>query len=846
MTFFLFLNGTFGLVGKAYAENLRLDKIEVIGAAEEFRDPIQNLVGLLPGDPIEQPKIIRATELIKEYYQAEGFTAAKIEADIVLQGKLNVLAIKVQEGPAIHIEDIQVRLLEKTSPEIHARIQAALGFEAGERLSKENLANLKRNLESTLSALDYVDAKVTDVRTEASPTKKSDHLRLLFYLNLGQRVVFSFRGNNLFSRSEILGWIKEQQALGLGNDYSETIKSLLLNKYKDLGYLYTKIQIYPFESQGSEPRKLLFEIDEGARVRIKNFIFDGQEQFTPEELKEFLMNGASDRVKNGFFNLKQVEDAATGMMEEVRKRGYLSAKLLAVRAENTANPSEMNIKIFLVEGQQTKISSIQISGNTLFTEEQIRKWIEISENQPMSLVALERAVGRIKQEYRNLGRLKFKILNEDNKTLVTYTEKNLQASLDFQLSEGPEITLSQVRIDGLRKTRENVVLREVQLDSGQPIDERKILETEERLRRLGVFSQVSLELVEEDKPLERSLRIRVQEAVPGTVGTGLGFRNDLGLRLFGEVSYNNLWGRNHTWTLNLSGNHRIENFKFAEFQAVMSYAWPWAFLGETMLRPSLSYERRQYIQFNEESFGFSTSLERRLVKALHLFGSLTYSLEQIRQYDARLEIDNQQIRIGSFSPALKVDFRDNPLSPRSGFFALTSYEYANPQLGSQASPFPVSFARYQFRSDFYVNAIPRVVFYFSARGGWAKNLEKGDDDRLSVPLIKQFSLGGINSLRGFNLQEVNVQDQVVRDYMTFVNYRSQMDIFLTQSLSIGPFLDAGNLKINDFSLGTLRYGTGVGLRYATPVGPVNFDWGFKLHPTGAEDVNVFYFSLGVI
>jgi outer membrane translocation and assembly module TamA len=122
--------------------------------------------------------------------------------------------------------------------------------------------------------------------------------------------------------------------------------------------------------------------------------------------------------------------------------------------------------------------------------------------------------------------------------------------------------------------------------------------------------------------------------------------------------------------------------------------------------------------------------------------------------------------------------------------------------------------------------------------------------QITVPLIKQFALGGINSIRGFTEQEINVQagnsDRRVSDYLTYINYRTQIDFYPSPQISIGPFLDAGNLQTDAFSLGNLRFGSGVGFRYVTPVGPVNFDWGFKLFPRPGEATNVFYFSLGVI
>ena len=59
--------------------------------------------------------------------------------------------------------------------------------------------------------------------------------------------------------------------------------------------------------------------------------------------------------------------------------------------------------------------------------------------------------------------------------------------------------------------------------------------------------------------------------------------------------------------------------------------------------------------------------------------------------------------------------------------------------------------------------------------------------------------------------------------------------------------DAANLLVDRYSLReSLRLGTGFGLHYLTPVGPVNFDLGFKVDPRPGEDAYRFYFSIGMI
>jgi outer membrane protein insertion porin family len=107
-------------------------------------------------------------------------------------------------------------------------------------------------------------------------------------------------------------------------------------------------------------------------------------------------------------------------------------------------------------------------------------------------------------------------------------------------------------------------------------------------------------------------------------------------------------------------------------------------------------------------------------------------------------------------------------------------------------------------------------------------------------------LGGVSSLRGFGEQELNSQNTVIKGSLSYVNYRTQLDVPISGGLRVGPFLDAANLRIDSFSFGGLRYGSGFGFHYLTPVGPVNLDWGFKLNPLPGEDTNQFYFSIGVL
>ncbi len=847
------------------SESTKIDMVKIEGAPPDQVEALKTASGFLPGDELEQARIDRALEKLKEFYENKGYPQVTVRHEIIREKRLikvgeykeaYVLDFKFNLGEPIRISAVGFTAKEGVlPPDVLPKLFLIVDLKPGEPFDRDRIKEMRRGIETTLTNFNYVDSRVVEITTDnPKPGEKvQGGLKVNFTIELGQQVLFSVYGSSFFARSELMLMIEEQRAMGLGRDYVNVILNRLKEKYIDYGFRKIEITPYTFEPKNNQTRKVVYEINEGKRTHIKNIFFDGNEAFSANQLEGIFLRNAADRVIARIYNEKMVEEAARATVEELKKHGFLSAKLIAIKLEEIPLSTDINLRLFITEGLQTKIQTIDILGNRNIAYDKLIQYLGLHEGDPLNLVQLEDGLDRMKREYRNLGYLNVKVNSEKNNQVVTYSEKNQFAYLNFDFDEGPQFHFTGLEIFGNEKTKNVVIEREFQLKVGESVFENKLFESEERLRRLGIFSQVNLELVDDPKEsLGKSAKVSVQEAIPGNEGVGIGYRNDLGVRLFGELSYANLWGMNHTWAFNVSGNRRITGFRFNEYSAQMSYIWPWVFWGETTMRPSITVDKTQYIQFDAETYAIATSFERSLYKPFHLTGSLTYTLEKIRQFDAVDARQNQEVRVGSITPLLRFDFRDNPLTPRHGFYAFSSFEYADSFLGSQVAPTQVSYGRLQVRTDYYADFIPHVVWYNSVRGGWLKNfadIHNADgtiNPNVAVPLIKQFALGGVSSLRGFGEQEYNVQTLSIQDYLTYVNYRTQIDFFPSQNLSFGPFLDAANLRVNSFSFGALRYGSGVGMHYLTPIGPVNFDWGFKLFPRPGEETNMFYFSLGVI
>jgi outer membrane protein assembly factor BamA len=282
----------------------------------------------------------------------------------------------------------------------------------------------------------------------------------------------------------------------------------------------------------------------------------------------------------------------------------------------------------------------------------------------------------------------------------------------------------------------------------------------------------------------------------------------------------------------------------------LGYIYPWFSIPDLTFRPTVSRSETQYIILDAQTTSAALSWEYPLIKKWNVTGLFTYSLEGIKQFNSKDKVDNQEIRIGTVSPSVRIDQRDSALTPTRGWYASGSFELAAPWLLSQSDPFPIGYYRFQVRGDKYVPLPMGMTWYFSARTGVERSNEgpvEGIDPSGAIPFIKEFALGGASSLRGFKEQELNLESRLIRGLAAYWNYRTQLDFPFSGALRIGPFVDAANLTVDRISpVEDLRFGAGVGLHYQSPVGPVNLDWGFKWKPRPNEDRFRFYFSIGVI
>jgi outer membrane protein assembly factor BamA len=233
----------------------------------------------------------------------------------------------------------------------------------------------------------------------------------------------------------------------------------------------------------------------------------------------------------------------------------------------------------------------------------------------------------------------------------------------------------------------------------------------------------------------------------------------------------------------------------------------------------------------------------------------SFSIEDITKKQSGVE---SRARSNILGGSVSRDTRDFILNPTVGSYRVVSSQVAGGVLGGDNDFYTVE-SSYQH----YFGVRGRSVFAWRVRAGYADSYGRSPE----VPVENRYFLGGANSVRGYkesSLGPLDGDSPAGGDFLLLANVelRFPMPLIAKWNFFGAVFLDSGNVwadisdvSSSDFNLTSsigetqvtdYRYGTGLGLRYNTPIGPIRLDWGYPLKPDGDNSGGRLYLSLGQI
>ncbi|MBI5641827.1 MAG: outer membrane protein assembly factor BamA [Nitrospirae bacterium] len=772
--------------------------------------------------PLRHDLFLQATDQLKDKIARYGFPGPTITTGIEKTDRPNRvnLFLIIEAGPPLIIKDLRLTMISPLSP----AATPAGGLAAVMRLSVGSVYN-EIKLEEDMRRITEFLKKEGYYRPVVGPYSYKDE-GLEIAINPGRRLAVKIDGNSALSAGRLQ---KEAPFFEVGEFHDELVEETIakmLALYHSEGYPFA--QIAPVINADENLIEITFFIFEGERVTVSAIEFGGV-ILPGKRLKEVLS------IKEGeYFNPDLTEKDRDSLKEFYGALGFLEASVKGIRTDIDRVAGTVRLAVDVDEGKKTEIASVDISGTAPDTKEELMRLVGLKAGDPYNEVDISDARFRMIEYFNNHGYTTADISVQRN------MDKD-KVAVTFVVTEGKKKFFGRTIIKGNRKTKYEVIRRELQHSEGHPYNNGVLAEERQKLYRLGLFTDVEIGTIDNEQG-KKDIIIRLNEGNAGSVEYGFGYAEHERFRGFAEVSYRNLWGMNREMLL------RAEMSRL-EKRYILQYNEPWFLERPLPLRLFFLHEKRDEINTPDRRLLYSLSrysmlagVEKRLSGTMK--ADLYYEFSLVRTSDVQPDVvltkeDTGTLAISSIKPSLIYDTRDNPFDPQKGILAGATMKLASFVLFSETN-----FAKIELFGSSYHKLGRRVTLAVSLRGGVAYHFGQTSE----LPLVERFFLGGRSTVRGYEQDTLGPtgSDGNPTGGNAFLMGNIELRTFLGRGIGLVPFIDMGNVwrTVGGMNPGDLKYTAGMGLRYSTPVGPLRVDYGFKLNREPRESRGEIHFSVG--
>lgn len=761
------------------------------------------------GDRVSSLRIRNAVKALKNAMEKRGFPQA--QADYLLlpeKGNRMKVVIDIREGEPEIIRKIRISEPDDV-------VRSFLRLSEGDIFDRTKMESLNARVMNYHKRNGYIE-------TSVSYSFQGGLLSIT--VHRGRKLTVSFVGNTALSTKELMKELPFFELNELNEDLIEEAKERIVTLYHKYGYPF--VQVAPVQTVAASGTHIDFFLFEGERYRVGSVAFEGT-GISREKLQDILSLRAGDS-----YNPDSLESDTDTLVELYHALGYINVEIREPEVRLYENKADVLFRI--KEGAQVTVQTIKITGNRVLSDDVLAKAVLVREGQPYNEIDIADTRRRILELYNRQGYL-------DARVSVEREITGGHAQVSFLLHEGDVSRFGKSIIIGNEHTKPQIITREFLHSEGTPFDYSLLMKERQELYRLGLFTDVEIVPAEKTDSL-RDIIYRVKEANAGAVEVGFGYGEYERYRGFLDISYRNLWG------MNRQASFRTE-LSSLEQRYILSYNEPWFLMRDFTLKAALLYENRRErnIDTGETRYHLvrktaTVGVEKKISERVR--AELYYDFSVVNTTDVNPDVvlsreDVGTLIISGLRPGLIYDSRDNPFEPRKGVLAGLSFKVASSVLFSETD-----FLKLTLYGNKYRGLGKRFVLALSAKGGAAM----GFGATRELPIVERFFLGGRTTVRGYEQDTLGPKgaDGTPTGGNAFLMGSAELRTDVGKGFGIVTFVDAGSVwrKIEEFDISDVRYTTGIGIRYTTPVGPFRIDYGYKLNREPGERRGEIHFSLG--
>lgn len=686
------------------------------------------------------------------------------------------------------------------------------------------------------------------VMYESTPVP--DGVRLTFVLR--ERAVISairFQGNRKFKDAKLAKELTQQEGdivdwLAV-RDARESIQAM----YREAGY--TDASVSYDRKQIEATGEVVFTIQEGRHVRIREIRFEGNQSFTDRQLsKNVETKKAFWIIRSGAFDEMRAEADVASLRKFYRDEGFLDAQV-RVRTELDETGVRMVVVFIVDEGARYQVEAVEFRGHSVFSNDALLGFMATRVDGTIKRRQLDKDVRAIQTRYGEIGHIYATV-----RAVRVFSNAPGFVRITIEIKEGEAFRTGRVIVRGNTRTRDKVVRRALNLYPPDDLfDLTEAREAERRLSESKIFSSARVYPVG-DQPGVRDVVMDVKEAEKaGDFSFGAGVTSNSGLignivldlqnfdlqdrpKSFKElIKLRSFFGGGQRLRIELQPGTTTSRFR-------VDFTEPYFRDKPTRFDFSAFLFQRGRDGYDEQRVGTSVSLGRRFERGRWRgwTGELAFRVENVDVDDVEL-FSSGEIRddeggnlITSLRGTMIRDRTDNRFVPTTGGRLRLSYEQVGAFGGDHF--FGKLTGGYRWYKTMRTDRLDRKhVLQLRAEGG----VIIGD-----APVFSRFFAGGTGSIRGFDFRGVGERDgiddnNIGGDFLILLGAEYAFPL-MGENLRGHLFLDTGTA-----GSGGLRAALGIGARFTLnlfgPL-PLEFNLAAPFSTQSGDDTQVFSFLIG--
>lgn len=327
---------------------------------------------------------------------------------------------------------------------------------------------------------------------------------------------FNFKGAKKGEQDKL----RKEMNITTGDVVTENMLRTSTNKIK--GYYidkgYTRVEVTPETTLDSNGRVIIsYNIQRGKKVKIDSLIFEGNEQ-----ISDFVLENKMDMTHDVHFGKywykpwriftkafwkksryieADFKDDLENVIAYYNEQGYRDAKIISdtvwdvptnelnISNKKKSQQERVKVKVNLYEGKKYHFRNITFSGNTVYSDDVLRRSLRIEKGDPYNRKTLQQNITYnpsgtdISSLYLDNGYLFFRA------TPVEIAVEDDSIDIEIRIVEDKQARINKVWIEGNTITNDKIILRELHTRPGDLFSRDALIRSQRELVTLGYFKE---------------------------------------------------------------------------------------------------------------------------------------------------------------------------------------------------------------------------------------------------------------------------------------------------------------------------------------------------------------------